>query len=165
MQSTDTIFRTAPKIRTLIIAMAAAIALILAGGCSKIKEIQVTSVGVKYVTPVSARSVEGVLLLGIDNPAMGFTVSNVEGVIRHYDRVMGFFTAGTVPVMARTAQVYELPCTATLAEDVSFLDVMAIAARRSLDGMTADVTLNIKLGSGNGKGMKLKFKKIDLSSE
>ena len=149
----------------MLVAIAAAIVLLLAGGCSKIKEIQVTSVGVKYITPVSARSVEGVLLLGIDNPAMSFTVSDVDGVLRYYDRVMGSFTAGTVPVMARTSQVYELPCTATLAEGVSFLDVMAIAAKRSLDGMTADVTLNIKLGNGKGKGTKLKFKKIDLSSE
>ena len=164
MHTRATTYRRAGFLRLAAAVVAAVLALAVTG-CSKIKEISVTSIGVKYITPVSSRSVEGVLLLGVDNPAMGFTVSNVDGVVHYYDKTMGFLTAGTIPVMARTSQVYELPCTATLAQDVSILDVLAIAARRSLEGATADVTLNISLSNGRRKGIKLKFKNIDLGQE
>ena len=45
---------------------------VLAGlwGCdvAKIKDLSVTSVGVKYLVPTSSRSMDAVLLLGLDNP-------------------------------------------------------------------------------------------------
>ena len=59
-------------------------------------------------------------------------------------------------------QVYELPCTVVLADKVSLLDLLAIAAKRSLDGMTADVKLHVKLR--NGAGTTLTFNGLDLSS-
>ena len=132
-------------------------------GCAvtKIREIRVTSVGVKYVVPTSSRSLDGVLLLGIDNPSIGFTAQDVQGVVRYYGREMVNFTAGPLPVQARSVQVYELPCTATIAEKVSLLDLLAIAAKRSTEGMTVDVKLRVSLGSG--KGTVLTFNNIDLS--
>ena len=120
----------------------------LVTGCSgvrKIKDIQVKSVGVKYITPTSQRSAEGVLLLEIDNPAMGFTLSDVDGTIKLQNREMGTFTAGELPLQARSIQVYELPCTATLSESVSLLEVLTLISRRSLEGFTADIRLHAKL--------------------
>ena len=103
--------------------------------------VSVTSVGVKYLVPTSSRSMDAVLLLGLDNPSISFTVQDVSGVVKHYDREIAHFTAGELPVQARSVQVYELPCTAVLADKVSLLDLLAIAARRSMEGMTADVKL------------------------
>ena len=134
---------------------------VLAGlwGCdvAKIKDLSVTSVGVKYLVPTSSRSMDAVLLLGLDNPSISFTVQDVSGVVKHYDREIARFTAGELPVQARSVQVYELPCTAILAEKVS----LAIAARRSMEGMTADVKLRVSLKGG--KGTVLTFNGIDLS--
>ena len=139
---------------------------VLAGlwGCdvAKIKDLSVTSVGVKYLVPTSSRSMDAVLLLGLDNPSISFTVQDVSGVVKHYDREIAHFTAGELPVQARSVQVYELPCTAVLADKVSLLDLLAIAAKRSLDGMTADVKLHVKLR--NGAGTTLTFNGLDLSS-
>ena len=121
---------------------------VLAGlwGCdvAKIKDLSVTSVGVKYLVPTSSRSMDAVLL-----------------VVKHYDREIARFTAGELPVQARSVQVYELPCTAVLADKVSLLDLLAIAARRSMEGMTADVKLRVSLKGG--KGTVLTFNGIDLS--
>ena len=132
-------------------------------GCdvAKIKDLSVTSVGVKYLVPTSSRSMDAVLLLGLDNPSIAFTVQDVSGVVKHYDREIARFTAGELPVQARSVQVYELPCTAVLAEKVSLLDLLAIAARRSMEGMTADVKLRVSLKGG--KGTVLTFNGIDLS--
>ena len=132
-------------------------------GCdvAKIKDLSVTSVGVKYLVPTSTRSMDAVLLLGLDNPSISFTVQDVSGVVKHYDREIARFTAGELPVQARSVQVYELPCTAVLSDNVSLLDLLAIAARRSMEGLTADVKVRVSLRGG--KGTVLTFNGIDLS--
>ena len=137
--------------------------LVAVSGCgvSKIRQIRVTSVGVKYVVPTSSRSVDGVLLLGIDNPSISFTAQDVQGVVKSYGRELARFTAGELPVQARSVQVYELPCTAALSEKVSLLDLLAFASKRSMEGMTVDVKLRVSLG--RGKGTTLTFNDIDLS--
>lgn len=145
-----------------LLGLLAATLLVVSGcGVSKIREIRVTSVGVKYVVPTSTRSLDGVLLLGIDNPSISFTAQDVEGVVKYYGREMARFTAGQLPVQARSMQVYELPCTAALSEKVSILDLLALGAKRSMEGMTVDVKLRI--GLGQRKGTMLTFNNIDLS--
>ena len=145
-------------IGVLLLAVLAAVS-----GCdvAKIKDLSVTSVGVKYLVPTSSRSMDAVLLLGLDNPSISFTVTDVSGVVKHYDRELVRFTAGDLSVQARSAQVYELPCTAVLSDKVSLLDLLAIAARRSMEGMTADVKLRVSLKGG--KGTVLTFNGLDLS--
>ena len=137
--------------------------LVAVSGCdvAKIKDLNVTSVGVKYLVPTSSRSMDAVLLLGLDNPSIAFTVTDVSGVVKHYDRELVRFTAGELPVQARSAQVYELPCTAVLSDKVSLLDLLAIAARRSMEGMTVDVKLRVSLKGG--KGTVLTFNGLDLA--
>ena len=78
-----------------------------------------------------------------------------------YGREIAHFTAGQLPVQARSAQVYELPCTATLMDRVSLLDLLAIASKRSLEGMTVDVKLRVSLKGG--KGTTLTFNGLDLA--
>ena len=137
--------------------------LVTVSGCgvAKIKDLNVTSLGVKYLVPTSSRSMDAVLLLGLDNPSISFTVTDVSGVVKHYDRELVRFTAGELPVQARSVQVYELPCTVVLSDKVSLLDLLAIAARRSMEGMTADVKLRVSLKGG--KGTVLTFNGLDLS--
>lgn len=132
-------------------------------GCdvAKIRDLKVTSVGVKYLVPTSSRSMDAVLLLGLDNPSISFTVQDVKGVVKYYDREMVHFTAGELPVQKKSVQVYELPCTAILADQVSLLDLLALGAKRSLDGLTVDVQLRASLHGG--KGTTLTFNDIDLS--
>ena len=150
--------------KSMLLAMVMALTAMAVSGCgiAKIKDLSVTSVGVKYLVPTSSRSMDAVLLLGLDNPSIDFTVRDVQGVVKFYDREMVHFTAGELPVQARSAQVYELPCTALLADQVSLLDLLAIAAKRSLDGMTADVKLRVQLKSG--AGTTLHFNNLDLAS-
>ena len=140
----------------------AAVVVFAACDVAKIKDLSVTSIGVKYLVPTSSRSMDAVLLLGLDNPSISFTVQDVSGVVKHYDREIAQFTAGELPVQAKSVQVYELPCTAVLSDKVSLLDLLAIAARRSMEGLTADVKLRVSLKGG--KGTVLTFNDIDLSS-
>ena len=150
-------------LRKIGIALALVASLLAVSGCAvtKIREIRITSVGVKYIVPTSSRSLDAVLLLGIDNPSISFTAQDVTGVVKQYGRELGKFTAGQLPVQAKSVQVYELPCTVALSEKVSLLDLLAIAARRSMEGMTVDVKLRVSLKGG--KGTTLTFNGLDLS--
>ena len=85
----------------------------------------------------------------------------MQGVVKSYGREIARFTAGQLPVQGKSVQVYELPCTVALADKVSLLDLLAIAARRSMEGMTADVKLRVSLKGG--KGTVLSFDGLDLA--
>ena len=136
---------------------------LLATGCRALRnvdKIAVTSVGIQSVNPTSSRSAEAVLLLEIDNPSLSFTASDIHGTIQYKGKQMGSFTAGTLPVIGRTKQVYELPCTARLAENVSVLEIMRLMAQQSLEGATADVDVHVNIGK---LGKTLKFRNLDLN--
>ena len=150
-------------LRKIGVFLALVAGLLAVSGCAvtKIREIRLTNVGVKYIVPTSSRSLDAVLLLGIDNPSISFTAQDVSGVVKQYGRELGKFTAGELPVQAKSVQVYELPCTVALSEKVSLLDLLAIAARRSMEGMTADVKLRVSLKGG--KGTVMTFNGIDLA--
>ena len=150
-------------LRKIGVVLALVAGLLAVSGCAvtKIRDIRLTSVGVKYIVPTSSRSLDAVLLLGIDNPSISFTAQDVSGVVKQYGRELGKFTAGQLPVQAKSLQVYELPCTVALSEKVSLLDLLAIAAHRSMEGLTADVKLRVSLKGG--KGTVLTFNGIDLA--
>lgn len=150
-------------LRKIGVVLALVAGLLAVSGCAvtKIREIRLTNVGVKYIVPTSSRSLDAVLLLGIDNPSISFTAQDVSGVVKQYGRELGKFTAGQLPVQAKSVQVYELPCTVALSEKVSLLDLLAIAAHRSMEGLTADVKLRVSLKGG--KGTVLTFNGIDLA--
>ena len=150
-------------LRKIGVLLALVAGLLAVSGCAvtKIRDIRLTNVGVKYIVPTSSRSLDAVLLLGIDNPSISFTAQDVSGVVKQYGRELGKFTAGQLPVQAKSVQVYELPCTVALSEKVSLLDLLAIAAHRSMEGLTADVKLRVSLKGG--KGTVLTFNGIDLA--
>ena len=136
------------KALTLITLILFALVATGCGNIRKLKEIEVNSVGVKYFTPTGNRSAEAVLLLEVDNPAMGLTLSNVEGTVKLDGEPLGYFTAGELPLQGKSVQVYELPCTASLAEKVSLLRIMALVARMDLEGVTVDLKLHARLENG-----------------
>ena len=150
-------------LRKIGVFLALVASLMAVSGCAvtKIRDIRLTNVGVKYIVPTSSRSLDAVLLLGIDNPSISFTAQDVSGVVKQYGRELGKFTAGQLPVQAKSVQVYELPCTVALSEKLSLLDLLAIAAHRSMEGLTADVKLRVSLKGG--KGTVLTFNGIDLA--
>ena len=154
--------KTSRKISVLLVLT---LMLSLLSGCSgirKMKDVKITSVGVKYFVPTSMKSGEGILTLGIDNPAMDFTISDVEGVVRRGERPLGYLTAGELNLKARSSETYELPCTATLAEGVSIVEILTLASTKDLEGLAADINLRVTLQNGMGK--TLSFNDLDLKN-
>jgi len=128
-----------------VFALAAAV---LSGcGIARVKDLDVSSVGLKYIVPTSSRSVDAVLLLGIDNPSsLPLKLHNLEGTVRMGSKVLGYVTAGEVEIQKRSDMVYEIPCTATLADGVSILEVVKLYSRGSVDVLRADAVLYVSIG-------------------
>ena len=131
-------------------------------GVKKFGEIEITSVKVKSVVPVSTRSLEGILLLGVSNPAPSFTINDLEAQVKISGNPIGVISASQIHLDGRTEQVYEIPCTATLAEGASLLSLTPLLRRDPFNGMTADVTLYFN-PTKKGKGAKLVFKDLDIA--
>ena len=122
----------------LLTALVAALSLSSCGS-SLYKKIDILSYGVRYVVPTSARSADMVLNLEIENRTVGFTVSDLHGVIRKDGTDIATFTADDFAVKGKTTDTYRLPVQAELCEGVSLLQVLVLAGTGGLDGLTADV--------------------------
>lgn len=129
--------------------------------CSKIKDIKVTSVAIESFSPRGLRSVDAVLAVGIDNPAMAFTITRLEGVVKYNGEDFAVYSADTLAVGKKCVKVYDVPCSASLSESVSLLDLASFAKKRDLEGFTTDVVATVKLKSG--AGTTLRFKDLDLN--
>ena len=152
-------------LRRIGLAVVLAVTALAAAGCgmSRVRDIKLESVGVKYLVPTSAKSLDAVLELEIDNPAMSFTVKDVVGDIRFYEQAVATFAAGPITLEKKSVQTYDLPCTVTLDPGMSFLGVLALLARnRDLKGFKADVDLFVATKNGTLKA-PLSFKDMDLS--
>ena len=130
-------------------------------GLSKVKDIKVTSCGLESYSLKGLRSIDAVLAVGIDNPALAFNVTDVSGTVKYNGEDFATYTADSICVEKKCSKVYDLPCTATLSDGVSLMRLMQIAKKGNLEGFTTDVTATVKLKSGAGKTFR--FKNIDLN--
>ena len=158
-----TIFAKLKSIRHIFILL---LAVLLLSGCgvSKVKDISLSSVGIAYIVPTSMRSMDGKLLLGINNPAMTFAVQDVTGTVRYKDKAIAHFYTEGLELQGKTDQVYELPCTVELAEGASLLDILIIASKRSMEGLKADVDIQAALKKNGVLRAPFSFRDLDLSS-
>lgn len=156
-----TIFVLVKSLKHIGIIIAAALALVSCG-VSKVKDISITSVGIMYVVPTSTRSMDAKLVLGINNPAMGFTVQEVTGTVRYEEKEIAHFKTGMVELQGKAEDVYELPCTVTLADGASLLDILVIASKRSLAGLKADVDVQAALKKNGVLRAPFSFRDLDI---
>ena len=129
---------------------------------SKVRDMSLTSVGIMYIVPTSARSMDAKLELGINNPAMAFAVQEVTGTVRYNDKELAHFMTGPMQLEGKTEQVYELPCTITLAEGASLLDILIVASKGNLKGLKADVDIYAALKKNGVLRAPFRFRDLDL---
>ena len=130
-------------------------------GCQEFKDIRVTSCSLVSLTPKGFRSADAVLALGVDNPAMPFRISDLKGEIVRDDVLAATFSAGTVSVEGRTQSVYYFPCSASIEENVSIMELAALAVSKDLTGYKLNI--EFRVSPGNGKGRLMQFKDIEIS--
>ena len=78
-----------------------------------------TSFEVQSFSPNGMRSVDAVALVGVYNPTVEFTISELKGMVRDGDHVIAYLEGAPVTVEKKSDLVYELPCSVTLDENLS----------------------------------------------
>ena len=138
--------------------LALLLSVLLLGGCNtvqKLKNIQVTSATVESISPLGLRGLTGTFLIGLDNPAMQFTVKDISGTVYYKGQEYVDFVADPVTIKGKTTAVYELHATATLRPEVSLMQVLALARGTDLADFTIDINATVVLRSGVGKAISL----------
>lgn len=136
-------------------------ALIAAVACGNVKDIAVSSCDVVSITPNGLKSVDVVLALGIHNPTVAFTLSDVEGVVYNDSHELATFGGGPLSVAKKSDDVYELACTASLTDQLSLFEVLNLVRSRNFDGYKIDVSGNVTLANGLKK--TLRFKELEIT--
>lgn len=116
--------------------------------CGNIRNIHVTSCNVARISPNGLRSVDALLRVGVHNPAMTFTVSDVLGYIHNQDGVVANFTGGPVTVLRKTDAIYELPCSLTLDGKISLFEVLSVIKTMDISAYYVDITANVTTAGG-----------------
>lgn len=149
------------RIFILSLIAAAVVAMLPAcGSLSKVKDIKITSCGVESYSMKGLRSINAVLALGIDNPAMDFTVTELNGILKYHGEDFAFYSGDTLQVEGKCSKVYDLPCSVTLKEGIGLLQAMQIIGKNSLDDFTTDIEAKVKIRKGPRKTVR--FKDLDL---
>lgn len=129
-------------------------------GCAGVKDIKVTSCVVKSISLSGLKAVTGVLALGIENPIMGFTISDLSGVINKNGEEFATFEAGKLPVSRKSSKVYPLSCSGAISKNVGLMELMRLAGSKDFSDMTVDMSVKIKLKCGIGKTLHFKDLKV-----
>lgn len=134
------------------------LALVLLAGCSnKFKEIAVTSFQVESFSPNGLRSVDAIVVVGVHNPTVAFTLSDMKGTVRDPEsNVLAVLEGGPVAVEKKSDQVYRLPCSVTLGENLSLFQVLNLLKNMDFEGCVVDVSALITLSNGLKKTLVYK---------
>lgn len=128
--------------------------------CGRTKDIRITSYSLVSVSPRGFRAVDAVLALGIDNPAMAFTISDLEGTVKNDGEPAATFTAEPVSITRKSSEIYEVPCHAALDSGITLADAIKLVSSKDFSPYTVDVSFQVKTKSGISKVMKYNDLKI-----
>ena len=118
-------------------------------GCSSLKEkvqdIKVTSVAVDSFSLKGLRSIETTLALTVDNPAVAFTLSDIEGTLFYKGDEFAVFSADKLKVKGKQEAQYPLDAEASLVSGVSIVNVLGLLSSYSLSAFTVSVKARAKV--------------------
>lgn len=126
------------------------------GGAGQIKNIKVTSMSLDSVMPAGLRAVTATVSVGVDNPAMQFTLEDIEGVLYHKGKELVGYTAEPVTVRRKSAETYPVSLTAQLTDGSSLFRLLGLVADHDPADFTTDIRATVRLRSGVKKHLDYK---------
>ncbi len=124
-------------------------AAVLAVSCSKsYKDIEIKDFKVEKLNISSIRSVDAVVLLEVDNPAVQkFQAENIWGVVYHEGKQIATFSSDDVIVLeAKTVTQSKIKVRLTLESPLGFLGKIAESGGVKFKDYTVDIGADIKSG-------------------
>jgi hypothetical protein len=144
-------------LRRSVGAMALALLLVVfSSSCSRIKDIRLASCSVESVSPIGLHGLSAELAVQIENPAMQFSLSDIQGTLFHKGNPIIVYDAEPIEVAGHSVAVYPLPCTATLSPGVRLMDIISLMRGYDVNDFTMDVSAKVRLRSGLSKTLRFK---------
>lgn len=150
------------NIRKLFLLVACLAVTLLSSSCASSfrKKVHIQSYGVKYVVPTSARTADVMLQVGVENETVGFSVTDIHGVIKMDQDSIATFTAQDVALKGKSTEVYDVPVQAELCEGVSIIRILLMVGAGETEGLSADVDARVAK-AGISKRFSVRNKKIN----
>ena len=150
------------NIRKLFLLVACLAVTLLSSSCASSfrKKVHIQSYGVKYVVPTSARTADVMLQVGVENETVGFSVTDIHGVIKMDQDSIAAFTAQDVALKGKSTEVYDVPVQAELCEGVSIIRILLMVGAGETEGLSADVDARVAK-AGISKRFSVRDKKIN----
>lgn len=150
------------NIRKLFLLVACLAVTLLSSSCTSSfrKKVHIQSYGVKYVVPTSARTADVMLQVGVENETVGFSVTDIHGVIKMDQDSIATFTAQDVALKGKSTEVYDVPVQAELCEGVSIIRILLMVGAGETEGLSADVDARVAK-AGISKRFSVRDKKIN----
>lgn len=135
---------------------------VLMTGCHSFKDIKVNSFELTRVIPVGLSALEAEVNVEIDNPTVGFTVENVEGLLKMDGDSCMTVTSDQIKIAKKSTQHYAIPLHGKLADGFNPFQLLNILGTKDLSVFTIDVKAHGALKGGIGKDIE--YKDIPLTS-
>ncbi len=123
-------------------------------GCSGIKKLEdmkVTSVNAGNLTPDGMRGIKIDLAVGVDNPGVQVSLSEISCSFKHSGKVLGKVAVDPFTIHARTEEVYNIKANVSLSENTSLFDLGKLMDKTVLEEAFIDFSANVRLKSGVSK--------------
>ncbi len=146
----------AKNIATLILAVIFIVT--VTGGCNykKLKEIKATGWSVNSVSLRGLRSLDANVSIELDNPAMGVTLSDIQGLIYFDGEPFVHYTVNELKLDAKCVKTYSSDCSLVLDTSKNILDVLAILPEMSSKHLTTDISAKARIKAGLTKTFSFK---------
>ncbi len=149
------------RITSLIPVMLAAIlCLSSCSGIKKLEDMRITSANVASMSPDGLKGIRLDLQVGVDNPGVQVTLSEISCDVKHFGKVLGKVAVDPFTLQAKTEEVYNLQADVRLGDDLTLFDAGKLLNKTAADEVTVDVHARVKLKGGASK--ELQFNDIPL---
>ena len=135
---------------------ALALMLLAATACGNFKDIKINSCKLGSVSLRGLSAVDAVLDVEIDNPAMAFTISDIDGAVITAEADTAIvIKGGPVDISRKSVKTYQVPCTATLGPAMDLMTLINTVSAGNYSGYDLDMVLTVQLKNGISREVKL----------
>lgn len=136
--------------RRLII-LAVAVMLVGLTGCSKYKDIKITSAVLENISPYGLRGAEVALAVEIDNPTVMAKISDIEAEVEYSGKVLGKVTLDPFTLKRKTVETYHLKGKLTFDQSLTLADLIMVLDKNFIENCLVDFTAKGTIRGGLSK--------------
>lgn len=131
---------------------------LLLAGCGKgAKDIKVTGFRLVSITPEGMSGLTALVEIGLDNPIVGFELTDVSITVDMHEQPAVVFEADQLMVEGHCAKTYSLPLKGRIVDTFNPFQLLKLFSNEdSLDNLKASARARVALRGGIGKNIEIK---------